>query len=943
MGKTTEGRKSIRPAGQPGCRFILAAWLLCLPALAGAAGESLPLPEHPRPDWKREAWLNLNGDWEFRFDPEDVGREQQWFRMETVFPLTIRVPFPWGSPLSGVPDEAPIAWYRRQIEIPADWRGGRVFLVVGASDWETTAWLDGELLGVHQGGYIPFEFELGGKFQVGQTHSLVLRVDDRDRPFKLEGKQGYGNARGIWQTVYLENRGEIFLSSARFLPDLEREEVEVQAELSDPAAAGTTVELEFLGSSASPVRWSIPEGAREFKEPFRLEDPRLWTLEDPYLYQVRLILRPAAGVGDQVETYFGMREIGVGRVPGKDYTYVTLNGKPVYLQMTLDQAYHPEGYYTFPDDAFVRDEIVRSLKLGLNGMRVHVKTPLPRKLYWADRLGMLIMADVPNSWGEPTPEMREEIEKTFTAMVRRDFNHPSVFAWVLFNETWGLMHRDRGYLPETQKWVEDLYHRAKELDPTRLVEDNSANRGDHVATDLNTWHAYLPGYRWEEFLEEVERQSYPGSNWNFVEGKVQGDQPVLNSECGNVWGYEGSTGDVDWSWDYHRMLNAFRRHMKIGGWLYTEHHDVINEWNGYYRYDRSEKETGLGELLPGMSIRDWHGPVYVAVGGDAGQEVRPGEEVEIPLYLSVLDLPSRLIGRVRVSVHGWDDLGRRFEAAGWERAIRMEAWDARALEPLRWTAPQERSLVIVAAEVIDSAGTVMHRNFTTFSVTDGRFETYEQREVEDGRLHLLRVSPAQYADAKWEDGFVATVLDGLKVNGARHGYFEYTLEVPRELAERRIVSGFFLAELSARSVLGRDVPEGGEVEGDYMRGGGAHDPGLNPNAYPMTDEKKHPSLVWIRVDDQAVGRVYLPDDPADHRGILSWIAQPRDGRLYEAGTYGELVRVEIPAEFLQRAAQRGALRLRLEVDSGFPGGLAVYGDRFGRYPVAPTIGVITER
>src|SRR5882762_2851976 len=144
-----------------------------------------------------------------------------------------------------------------------------------------------------------------------------------------------------------------------------------------------------------------------------------------------------------------------------------------------------------------------------------------------------------------------------------------------------------------------VYRDAKTLDPTRLVEDNSpcCGRG-HTETDINSWHDYLPGWAWENRDGMVSDSTHPGSSWNFEAGYRQGSQPNINSEFGNVWGYEGSTGDVDWSWDYHRAVNAFRRHPRIAGWLYTELHDVINEWNGYWRFDRSEKETGLGELVP---------------------------------------------------------------------------------------------------------------------------------------------------------------------------------------------------------------------------------------------------------------------------------------------------------------------------------------------------------
>ena len=137
----------------------------------------------------------------------------------------------------------------------------------------------------------------------------------------------------------------------------------------------------------------------------------------------------------------------------------------------------------------MRDEIIRSKKIGLNGNRIHIKTEVPRKLYWADKLGLLIMADVPNFWGEPDEQARQEWEYAMREMIDRDYNHPSIFSWVLFNETWGLFSREggkRAYLPETQQWVKEMYYEAKGLDPGRLVEDNSPCNYDHVETDLNT-------------------------------------------------------------------------------------------------------------------------------------------------------------------------------------------------------------------------------------------------------------------------------------------------------------------------------------------------------------------------------------------------------------------------------------------------------------------------
>ncbi len=168
---------------------LVACFVVCLSNTLATSAE-IPLPEHPRPDFERADWLNLNGPWQFRFDKENEGLSGDWFQDASEFPLTISVPFPWGSKLSGVQDAADIGWYARSIQVPKDWQDQRVFVVVGASDWHTTAWLDGQKLGEHQGGYTPFAFDLTPHVRFGQSQQLVLRVDDTPHRFKLEGKQG---------------------------------------------------------------------------------------------------------------------------------------------------------------------------------------------------------------------------------------------------------------------------------------------------------------------------------------------------------------------------------------------------------------------------------------------------------------------------------------------------------------------------------------------------------------------------------------------------------------------------------------------------------------------------------------------------------------------------------------------------------------------------------
>ncbi len=923
---------------------IISIVLICSVFSGFSQAADIPLPEHPRPDFQRADWINLNGPWQFRFDKENAGLDKDWVGKNVEFPLTITVPFPWGSQLSGVESKADIAWYKRTIKVPSDWKGKRVFVVVGACDWLTTGWLDGKQVGTYQGGYTPFEFELTDNVKWGQNQQLVLRVDDTPHPFKLEGKQGYGPAKGIWQTIYLEARPKVALETVHFLPDIDNSKVTVQATLNEPAREDMKFELKFKPEDRSEQTASatINKGHKQLELQVPIKQPRLWSLDDPYLYEVEANLL-GNGQTDSVSTYFGMRKISVVNLPGTDHPYVAINNKPVYLKLSLDQAYHPEGFYTFPSDDFMRDEILRSRTIGLNGQRIHVKIGIPRKLYWADKLGILIMADVPNSWGRPDEKMRSEAEVAMRGMLKRDFNHPCIFSWIIFNETWGLKTGDKGYTPETQDWVASMVKLAKKLDPTRLVEDNSPCNNDHVLTDFNSWHAYLPGYKWAEHLDQVCRDTRPGSKWNYIGGRQQDKEPLINSECGNVWGYKGSTGDVDWSWDYHIMMNEFRRHPQIGGWLYTEHHDVINEWNGYWRFDRSNKYTGMENLAPGMSLRDLHSDFYIAVGKDLCQEVKPGANVEVPLYASfITDSRAGQQLTLRSSLRGWDSLGReRYLGRGVRRTMSCKAWQCGELEPIEVTMPDGPAVAILAVSVEDASGAIVARNFTTFVVRDGTQKRQEAITRRNSTTKVVRVAPKDFASAKWSVK-QWNVFDGLKVNGAGAGYFEYHIPWPSDVKLDDIAAASFKAELSAKQLFGKDVEGATKQGGDFMRGKGTHDPSSNPNSYPMTDEQRYPSAVRVRVNGEVVGVIELLDDPADHQGILSWHAQKRDNTLTEAGSYGYLVSAAIPRHILEQAAKSSKLVIRLEADEALAGGIAIYGEQFGRYPLDPTVAFILK-
>ena len=886
-------------------RCMLQAAFALLSSGAFAAG--IPLPEHPRPDWERAAWLNLNGEWDFGFEAGKYDRK-------------ILVPFGWGSRLSGVKDEGDTGHYRRSVTVPAEWKGRRVFLVVGAADYATTCSIDGERLGKHSGGYVPFEFELTEFVRWGEEQTLEFEIWDpsfkvASKGHYLFGKQGYGNVRGIWQTVYLEARGEDYLESVRFSPVLKDGAVIAEVTLAQPAKAGAKATVE-VGETKGEIAFKAGEitGAVTM----RLDRPHHWTLEDPYLYGAKVTYG-----GDVVKTYFGFREIGTGRNPNGD-SYVTLNGKPIYLQLCLDQSYHPEGYYTFPSDEFMKNEMMLSKKLALTGHRVHIKVEVPRKLYWADKLGLLIQADVPNAWGDPDEAMFEEHWKCFEAMVKRDFNHPCIYQWTLFNETWGLFSnlslemglaagnggKKEVYRESTQRKVAETYWKAKRLDPTRIVEDNSQCNHDHVVTDVNTWHYYRPGWDWEGMVNIKCSKTFAGSAYDYIGGRVQGDEPMMNSECGNVWGYRGSTGDCDFTWDYHLMINAFRRHLKCAGWLYTEHHDVRNEWNGYVRYDRSPKYDGFDELA-GMTLADLHRDAAIFFAGTPGWEtgelLAPGQEIGIPVGVSFTT--DRYAGKtLTLEVDDWyfDGIGRKTSTRTRREpfaTVAARSWQCEVPWNVAFAAPQEPACGCVLF-TLKADGKEVAKNFWSFGMTNA-------------------ASAAVVASkAEWSAG-TTNVLGGLKLNGFGRGFFEFELAAPAK-------GGVFRAELGAKRKNGKDLAKGEKPDGlDYMLGGGSNDRSKNPNSYPQTSDVKYPSNLKVYVGGKLVKEMTLPDDPADHRGILSWLSQPHDLHLREAGSYGWLVEAPVSAE----AVKDGKVTVRLEADRG----LAVYGPRFGRYPFGPQI------
>jgi hypothetical protein len=901
---------------------VLFVWLF---AAAICAAQPIPRAEHPRPDFERAQWLNLNGAWDFRFDPDDEGLQRGWFKPGADFGRQkITVPFCWESSLSGIQDKSgqKIGWYRRDFTVPAEWRGRHAWLRFDAVDWEARVWVNGKELGIHAGGYTPFEFDLAGVAEPGQRATVVVRAYDATDPALPRGKQTpnwYTYTSGIWQTVWLEARPALYISSFSLVPRRDGDEwfLDVSA-----TAAG--------GSGTARLRLSSPDAGVEAREvelkdneararighaSLRVNSPRLWTPDSPHLYDLTLQLGE-----DAVRSYFGLRTIGRGRYGNLPHESVLLNGEPVYLCGALDQSFNPQGIYTAPSDAFLRRDMELARSMGLNFLRIHIKADEPRRLYWADRLGVMIMQDMPST-SVMSRRSREAWESTMGAVIERDRNHPAIFAWVAFNETWGLNYgKESGESgprypenKETQAWVEGMWKLIRQMDPARLAEDNSANQRDHVATDLNSWHFYIGDYtRARANIEEMVKNTYPGSGFNFAPGHEQGTQPLINSEYGAV-GAGG--GDRDVSWGFRFLTNELRRHEKIQGYIYTELTDIEWEHNGFANYDRTRKEFGYEAFVPGMTVRDLQGEDFVGYDAPPAIQAAPGAEISVPVFVSHF---SKRTGKasLRWWITGYDDLGEKVETAPESRPVRWERCRVIEQEPLRLRLPGKpdsgkRPFVgAVALELLDESGKPDSgkRIAANFVNVIARSAPSPRIEVLGPRLVALRFKPEEPASVSEKD----VESRAGKLSSAHTTTIEYRIPVPDSVRKAGAVKLELMAELAARA---------GSAKVDWPSR-------QKPVDYPQTEARKFPATVRLKINGQAVPDIELPDDPADSRGVLSSVAE------YHHGSYGYLVRRSV-------AAPAGAeIRLVFEVPAE---GLSIYGESLGHYTFDPTIFIHTAR
>ena len=481
--------------------------------------------------------ISLDGVWSFLYDPQDRGEPGEVASAEGW--REAQVPMPWQVQFDDLHDASGTVWYRRAFMADSP-RDGLAFLAFGASDYFTTAWLNGQKLGEHEGGYLPFEFDVTSSLKQGQNELVVRVVDPGQDPTRWpefpfsevpHGKQSwYGPIGGLWQSVRLEFRPKQYLQSLRLTPDPKTGEIEVLA----PPAGAQQGELSLLVRVQDPSgkalgQWTLAPG-----QPGKVQlDPasiQLWSPETPALYNVTAGLVAGGQAVDEISAACGFRTVEV-----RDKRII-LNGEPIYLRSALDQAYYPETVYTPPSLEYLEDQARKAKALGLNCLRTHIKIEDPRYYDVADRYGLLIWTEIPN-WVYLSPEASRRAKETFAGMVERDWNHPSIFCWSLVNENWGT---DLTYNPEHRAWLAQFFDEAKAIDPHRLIVDNSACYNNlHVKSDLDDVHDYraIPDHAavWDEI---IERFSNRGLEWSWSKDYLENRHdhlPLILSEFGN-WG-----------------------------------------------------------------------------------------------------------------------------------------------------------------------------------------------------------------------------------------------------------------------------------------------------------------------------------------------------------------------------------------------------------------------
>jgi beta-galactosidase/beta-glucuronidase len=580
-----------------------------------------PAGVHPRPQLTRDRWFDLSGSWQFSYDDSDVGLDRCWYHhwdeSNGVAERLITVPFPPESSASGIGDPGfhRVLWYRRTFTAPQN-DHERLLLHFAAVDYAAQVWVNGQLVAQHRGGHTPFSADITDALHDSGDQVLVVRAEDD--PHDLEqprGKQDwqetphaiwYQRTSGIWKLVWLEPVPATRIEHLRWTPDVENAVLHLDVRLNRVSQYPLRLRLllthdgqTLADSSVAVVRGRASIAVRLQQADMTLERNRmLWSPDTPNLFEAEIRLVAAANESDTVDvvsSYAALRSIAASD------NRVLLNGRPYFLRLVLDQCYWTESHLAVPDPDAARREVELVRDLGFNGVRLHQKVADSSFLYWCDRLGLLVWAEMPAAY-EFTPRSVERITQEWLEIQRRDYSHPCIIAWVPINESWGVPNVATS--ASQRSFVTALYHLTKAVDPTRLVVGNDG--WEQVITDVITVHDYTgraevlrKRYGSAAGLTDTLNGVQPGYHSVLLPGMNSDGYPVMITEFGGI-SYDADEGP---SWHgyavartpeelldrYRGLVDALLDAPALSGFCYTQFTDTLQEKNGLVTADRKPK------------------------------------------------------------------------------------------------------------------------------------------------------------------------------------------------------------------------------------------------------------------------------------------------------------------------------------------------------------------
>lgn len=571
-------------------------------------------PDYPRPQFVREHWVDLNGEWDFRFDDENRGEQQGW-PLALAPERKIRVPFNYETKASGIGESEfhPVVWYQRALSIPANQKGKRVVLHFQAVDYLAKVWVNGSYVGMHEGGYSAFSFDITPYLTDGDN-VLVVKAEDSDDCTQPRGKQRwrknnfgcwYVQTTGIWQSVWMEFVSDRHVGSVKITPDYDANAVRFDYRVNGLGAGSVsseslrlTARVTMDGELIKETSLSADRAALSSTVEL-ISDKREWRVtpwhpRNPKLYEVEFVLSDGDTELDRVQSYFGMRKISIQK--GK----VLLNNEPIYQRLILDQGYWPDSHLTPPSEEAIIEDIDKIMAMGYNGVRKHQKLEDARFLYWCDVKGLLVWSEMAATY-EYNDLAVERFTREWVDIVQQHYNHPSIITWVPFNESWGIgnVFADR----KQQQFTEAIYHLTKSIDSMRPVIVNDG--WEHTISDIISLHDYEESG--EEFLKRYtnnkdaitsnEMSHMRSARYAMAQGYAYRGQPIILSEFGGIafksesgWGYGNQVDSEEAFLDrFRRITQAIKDTDYICGYCYTQVTDVQQEVNGLLHEDRTPK------------------------------------------------------------------------------------------------------------------------------------------------------------------------------------------------------------------------------------------------------------------------------------------------------------------------------------------------------------------